>query len=326
MSQSRISSCRGIRRRRGFESVRVGPSRTTARAAGSGRAPAAPITGARKSSTSGGIRNKQTGEPWEQRHDGDRLLGHEGPGRDDAGHRAFPAGWLDYEEPVCAYWPEFAQQGKEQNHRPPAPGAPGRAVSRWTSRVDRGLVADLDRLAGRAGASETGVGAWNAAGLSRHHARVLREARLLRRIDPQPSQPGTVLPRTRSRRRSGWTSTSGLPEHDPEFPAGHASRGHGAIDMLLGFPLRLTLDAMNRAPKIVRALRGSELALTTSSASTRATSKCRPAAPSAQPAPSRTPTACSRTGGRELGLRQGDAGPAGRSGDSAHARVLATNA
>src|SRR4029077_6388497 len=32
-----------------------------------------------------------------------------------------------------------------------------------------------------------------------------------------------------------------------------------AIDMLLGFPLRLTLDAMNRRSKIVRALRGSEL-------------------------------------------------------------------
>jgi CubicO group peptidase (beta-lactamase class C family) len=26
---------------------------------------------------------------------------------------AHSRGWLDYEAPVCRYWPEFAQQGKE---------------------------------------------------------------------------------------------------------------------------------------------------------------------------------------------------------------------
>ena len=27
---------------------------------------------------------------------------------------AHSRGWLDYEERVCGYWPEFAQQGKER--------------------------------------------------------------------------------------------------------------------------------------------------------------------------------------------------------------------
>jgi CubicO group peptidase (beta-lactamase class C family) len=60
----------------------------------------------------GGIRNKATDEPWEE----DTMVivfsatkGLSGMAIALANSR----GWLDYEEPVSMYWPEFAQQGKD---------------------------------------------------------------------------------------------------------------------------------------------------------------------------------------------------------------------
>ena len=139
----------------------------------------------------GGIRNKQTGEPWEQ----DTMVIVYSATKGLAAMTlalAHSRGWLDYEERVCRYWPEFAQQGKEQGHRPPAAGTPGRAVC--ARRAPRSQPGRRPRSAGgRAGPSEAGVGAGNTAGLSRHHAG------LLRKRNPAPhrsaaSQPGTVLP------------------------------------------------------------------------------------------------------------------------------------
>jgi CubicO group peptidase (beta-lactamase class C family) len=48
-----------------------------------------------------------------------------------------------------------------------------------------------------------------------------------------------------------------LPENIPNSRLATIARPR-PIDMLLGFPLRLTVDAMNQRSKIVRALRGSE--------------------------------------------------------------------
>lgn len=61
----------------------------------------------------GGIRNKKTGEPWEQ----DTMVIVYSATKGLAAMTlaiAHSRGWLDYEERVCAYWPEFAQQGKER--------------------------------------------------------------------------------------------------------------------------------------------------------------------------------------------------------------------
>ena len=56
----------------------------------------------------GGIRNKQTGEPWER---GTMVIVHSATKGLAAMTLALAhsRGWLDYEERVCAYWPEFAQ-------------------------------------------------------------------------------------------------------------------------------------------------------------------------------------------------------------------------
>jgi len=59
----------------------------------------------------GGIRNKHTGEPWEE----DTMVLVYSATKGLAAMTlalAHSRGWLDYEEPVCRYWPEFAQHGK----------------------------------------------------------------------------------------------------------------------------------------------------------------------------------------------------------------------
>src|SRR5204863_7856803 len=57
----------------------------------------------------GGIRNKQTGEPWEENT---MVVVHSATKGLAAMTLAIAhsRGWLDYEERVSAYWPEFAQQ------------------------------------------------------------------------------------------------------------------------------------------------------------------------------------------------------------------------
>src|SRR5499427_1404280 len=61
----------------------------------------------------GGIRNKITSEPWER---DTMVVVHSGTKGLAAMTLAIAhsRGWLDYEERVCSYWPEFAQQGKER--------------------------------------------------------------------------------------------------------------------------------------------------------------------------------------------------------------------
>jgi hypothetical protein len=60
---------------------------------------------------------------------------------------AHSRGWLDYEERVSTYWPEFARQGKERI-------TVGQLLAHQAGlfeldeTINRGLVRDLDRLAG----------------------------------------------------------------------------------------------------------------------------------------------------------------------------------
>jgi len=60
----------------------------------------------------GGIRNKESGEPWRR----DTMVVVHSATKGLAAMTlamAHSRGWLDYEERVAAYWPEFAQQGKD---------------------------------------------------------------------------------------------------------------------------------------------------------------------------------------------------------------------
>ncbi len=65
----------------------------------------------------GGIRNKATGEPWEE----DTMALVHSTTKGMAGLAmalAHSRGLFDYDERVSTYWPEFAQQGKGSPRRP----------------------------------------------------------------------------------------------------------------------------------------------------------------------------------------------------------------
>ncbi len=94
----------------------------------------------------GGVRNKATGEPWEENTMALVFSATKGLAA-MALAVAHSRGWLDYEERVCAYWPEFAQQGK-QGITVRQLLAHQAGLFAFDEPVDRNVVADLDRLAG----------------------------------------------------------------------------------------------------------------------------------------------------------------------------------
>jgi CubicO group peptidase (beta-lactamase class C family) len=159
----------------------------------------------------GGIRDEATSDRWEE----DTMVLVFSATKGLAAMTmavAHSRGWLDYEERVCAYWPEFAQQGKDKvtvrqllSHQA--------GLFALDESVDRGVVADLDRLAVVLARQKP---AWEPGTRQAYHAISLGfyEGELLRRIDPkhrslgQFSQDEIAVPLS-------WTSTSGSPTTSP---------------------------------------------------------------------------------------------------------------
>jgi CubicO group peptidase (beta-lactamase class C family) len=202
----------------------------------------------------GGIRNRQTGEPWEK----DTMVIVYSATKGLAAMTlamAHSRGWLDYEERVCTYWPEFAQQGKERiTVRQLLAHQAG--LYALDQPIDRSIVADVDRLAVVLARQKP---AWGAGTRQAYHAITLGfyEAELLRRIDPQHRTLGQFF-QDEIATPLGLDAYIRLPEDIPKSRLATIARPR-VIDMLLGFPLRFTLAAFNSRSKIVRALRGSEL-------------------------------------------------------------------
>lgn len=93
----------------------------------------------------GGVRSAATGEPWEA----DTMVLVHSATKGFAAMTlalAHSRGWLDYDERVCAYWPEFAQQGKELMTVRQLLAHQG-GLFAFGEPVDKDVVADLDRLA-----------------------------------------------------------------------------------------------------------------------------------------------------------------------------------
>jgi CubicO group peptidase (beta-lactamase class C family) len=106
---------------------------------------------------------------------------------------AHSRGWLDYEERVCAYWPEFAQQGKERiTVRQLLAHQAG--LFAFDEPVDRSTVADLERLAVVMARQKP---AWEPGTRQAYHALTLGfyEGELLRRVDPQHRSLGQFFQR-----------------------------------------------------------------------------------------------------------------------------------
>jgi CubicO group peptidase (beta-lactamase class C family) len=161
---------------------------------------------------------------------------------------AFQLNWV--QERVCAYWPEFAQHGKEKitvrqllaHHA---------GLFAFDEPVDRSVVADLDRLAVVLARQKP---AWVAGTRQAYHAISLGfyEGELLRRIDPQHRSLGQFF-QDEIATPLGLDLYIRLPEEIPNSRLATLAPPR-PIDMLLQFPFRMMLAGMNRRSNIYRAL------------------------------------------------------------------------
>ena len=197
----------------------------------------------------GGIRNKQTGEPWEK----DTMVVVHSATKGLAAMTlaiAHSRGWLDYEQRVCAYWPEFAQQGKERiTVRQLLAHQAG--LFAFDEPVDRCVVADPDRLAVVMARQKP---AWEPGTRQAYHALTLGfyEGELLRRVDPQHRTLGQFF-QDEIATPLGQDIYIRLPEEIPNARLATLSPP-SRLRMLTGFPLRFWLEIMNRHSNIYRAL------------------------------------------------------------------------
>jgi CubicO group peptidase (beta-lactamase class C family) len=238
----------------GFESVREAFAENFARRRELGAACAAYVDGEQVVDLWGGVRRADTGEPWQR----DTMVIVYSATKGLAAMTlaiAHSRGWLDYDERVAAYWPEFAQHGKDRvTVRQLLAHQAGLYV--LDEPLDRALVADLDRLAAVLARQRP---AWEPGTRQAYHGITLGfyEGELLRRIDPRHRSLGQFF-QDEIATPLGLDVYIRLPESIADTRLAVMTRP-SFVDVLHGFPLRLALDTMNPRSKIVRALRGSEL-------------------------------------------------------------------
>jgi CubicO group peptidase (beta-lactamase class C family) len=202
----------------------------------------------------GGVRNGQTGDPWEKNTMVIVYSATKGLAAMTLAI-AHSRGWLDYDERVCAYWPEFAQHGKDRiTVRQLLAHQAGLHV--LDEPVDRGLVGDLDRLAMVLARQKP---AWDPGSRQAYHGITLGfyQGELLRRLDPRHRSLGQFF-HDEIAVPLGLDVYIRLPEDIPDSRLATMTRPSW-IELLHGFPLRLAIDAFNPRSNITRALRGSEL-------------------------------------------------------------------
>lgn len=197
----------------------------------------------------GGVRNKSTGEPWEE----DTMVIVWSATKGLAAMTlalAHSRGWLDYDEYVSTYWPEFAQQGKETiTVRQLLAHQAG--LFAFNEPVDKSVVADLDRLAIVLARQKP---AWQPGTRVGYHALTLGfyEGELLRRVDPRHRSLGQFF-QDEIATPLQLDFYIRLPESIPNSMLATLATPN-PIAMLLGFPPRLTLASFNRRSNIHRAL------------------------------------------------------------------------
>jgi len=234
----------------GFEAVREVFADNFTRRGELGGACSAYLGGEKVVDLWGGIRNRETDEPWER----DTMVLIYSATKGLAAMTlaiAHSRGWLDYEERVATYWPEFAQHGKE-----------GITVRQLLAHqaglfaldepVDRSVVADLDRLAVVLARQRP---AWQPGTRQAYHAITLGfyEGELLRRVDPRHRSLGQFF-QDEIATPLGEDIFIRLPEEIPNSRLATLAPPAG-IDMLLRFrPLRLLLEGMNPRSNLYRAL------------------------------------------------------------------------
>ena len=198
----------------------------------------------------GGIRNRSTGEPWQH----DTMVVVHSATKGLAAMTlaiAHSRGWLDYEERVAAYWPEFAQNGKDAISVRQLLGHQA-GLFAFDEHVDQETVADLDRLAAVMARQKP---AWQPGTRQAYHALTLGfyAGELMRRVDPGHRTLGRFFHEEIANRLEE-DFYIGLPEDLPDSRLATLSPP-GRIEMYLGFrPLRLMAAGMYPHSNIYRAL------------------------------------------------------------------------
>lgn len=202
----------------------------------------------------GGVRNKATGEPWAE----DTMVIVYSTTKGLAAMTlavAHSRGWLDYEERVSAYWPEFAQEGKERiTVRQLLAHQAG--LFAFDEQTDRSLIADRDRLAVVLARQKP---AWEPGTRQAYHAITLGyyQSELLRRVDPQHRSLGQFF-QDEIATPLGLDFYIRLPESIPNSRLA-TTVSPSLVARLIGFPFRLALATLSPRANIVRALAGSAL-------------------------------------------------------------------
>lgn len=203
----------------------------------------------------GGVRNKTTGEPWNT--DTKALVYSATKGLSAMTLAvAHSRGWLDYDELVCKYWPEFAQNGKgEITVRQLLAHQAG--LFALDVPLDRKLVANLDHLAAVLARQKP---AWPPGSRQAYHAITLGfyEGELLRRVDPQHRTLGRFFQEEIATplRLDFYIR---VPESMPDSQLATLV-DPAPSEMLFGFPFWMALSVLNPHSNLRRALLGSELA------------------------------------------------------------------
>ena len=203
----------------------------------------------------GGIRNRATGEPWEE--ETMALVFSSTKGMAGlAMALAHSRGLFEYDECVSTYWPEFGQEGKEAitvrqllSHQA--------GLFALDERPDRSLVADLDRLAVVLARQRP---AWEPGTRQAYHGITLGfyESELLRRVDPEHRSLGQFF-QEEIADPLGLEFYIQLPEEIPNSRLAPLERPRNMWAMFFTMPLPLVLAAMNPRSRFRRCLEGSEL-------------------------------------------------------------------
>jgi CubicO group peptidase (beta-lactamase class C family) len=197
----------------------------------------------------GGIRDRETGAPWDE--DTMTLVFSTTKGMAAmVTALAHSRGWLDFDERVATYWPEFAQAGKERITVRQLLGHQA-GLFGFDEPVDRAVIADLDRLAGVMARQRP---AWEPGERQAYHAISLGfyEGEIIRRVDPQHRTLGRLFAEEIAG-PLGLEFYIRLPESLPDSRLAPLIQP-GVVRMLAGLPPRMVLDAMNPRSVLFRSL------------------------------------------------------------------------
>ncbi len=197
----------------------------------------------------GGVRDIATGSRWEE--DTMTLVYSATKGMAAMTMAlAHSRGWLDYDERVAAYWPEFAQAGKEHitvrqllDHQAGLFG--------FSEKVDRAVIADPDRLAAVMARQRP---EWEPGERVAYHAISLGfyEGEIIRRVDPRRRTLGRFFA-DEIAAPLGLEFYIRLPDSMPDGRLAPLVQPN-IVRTLAALPPRMLLDALNPRSVLFRSL------------------------------------------------------------------------